>query len=415
MINRDVLNLGWLLKLRWSLIALQLVLMVGASIRVGVILPAVPLAAIVGIEILSNVASHLWRRGATSSSPHRRVIITLVALDLLCITGLLYVTGGPFNPFSFLYLVHIALIAVVLPPSATVALTAMAFGLYALLFVDHWPLGHHDPHGHHDMSMHMRGMWLAFCLTAGFIGWFLYRITTALAAQASALARAQAHGERLAALATLSAGAAHELSTPLSTIALVARELERDLTEGGASDALEDVALIRAEVSRCRAVLDQMAHDAGSPAGEGYVRAPLADLVAEALDGLPGADRVQREIGEGQVFTLPRALARALRGLLKNALDASSAEATVRLDAQLHPDGARFVVADTGEGMSAEVLARAEEPFFTTKPTGEGMGLGLFVTRTLIVQLGGALSLSSTAGEGTIATVYIPNGDREGS
>ncbi|MFN3197113.1 MAG: ATP-binding protein [Bradymonadia bacterium] len=408
MSNADTLNLSWLLKLRWSLMALQVMLMVGAYVQVALALPWVPLIAVVLIEGASNAAGHLWRRRHPAKS--RGFIVTLVALDLVCLTALLYFTGGPFNPFSFLYLVHIALIAVVLPPRLSAALTVMAFGLYGLLFVDHWPLGHHDPHGHHDMSMHMRGMWLAFGLTAGFIAWFLYRITRALASQAEALAEARAKSARLGALATLSAGAAHELSTPLSTIALVARELERDLETGESAldDALEDAALIRAEVARCRAVLDQMASDAGSPAGESPQEISLDDLVHETLDGLPEPlkARVHTTADTGRLRTLPRALSRALRGLVKNALDASTD--TVIVKAWFHDHHACFTVRDQGTGMDADTLARAEHPFFTTKSPGEGMGLGLFVTRTLIDQLGGVLTIESAPGEGTTAEVHLP-------
>lgn len=400
------LNLSWLLRLRWSLIALQALIMIGAQSLIGLHLPWLPLGLILALELGSNLIGHLWRARRPEAS--ERALVILVALDLVCLTALLYCTGGPFNPFSFLYLVHIALIAVVLPPKISASLTLLAFGLYGLLFVHHWPLPHQNPHGHHDMSMHMRGMWLAFGLTAGFIGWFLHRITRAMAQQAEALALAQARNDRLAALATLSAGAAHELSTPLATISLVTKELILGLNQSGCGDLVEEAEVIRAEVARCRGVLEQMASDAGNPTGEPPQRLTLAALADLIVEGLPDRHPITRELDEGHLTTLPRALSRALRGLVKNAMDASPAGRPITLRVRQAAGSISVEVQDAGEGMPPEILARAEEPFFTTKPPGKGMGLGLFVTRTLLSQVGGDLTLRSTPGEGTLATVQLP-------
>jgi two-component system sensor histidine kinase RegB len=171
--------------------------------------------------------------------------------------------------------------------------------------------------------------------------------------------------------------------------------------------------LIREQVSRCREILDRMAGHAGEQVGEPLRAEPVAAWVAAALDGLPGAARVVQERAPGidavALVGPPRALADALRGLLKNALQASSGEATVTLRLESTLAGrVRATVIDHGGGMSPEVLARVGEPFFTTKVPGQGMGLGLFLTRALAEQLGGEFHITSSPERGTEARLELP-------
>src|SRR6185312_1475834 len=250
---------------------------------------------------------------------------------------------------------------------------------------------------------------------ASFIVYFLLRVRRDLETREAELAEAQRRvdrQERLASLATLAAGAAHELATPLGTIALAARELERHLEKVQADAAsLEDVHLIRAQVDRCRAILDGMAADAGETAGEQPRDVAIAELLRAAVDGLRAEPRIDVEVGgvDGQrVRVPPRAVAQALKSLLKNAQEASAPERAVSLRANVRERSVAIEVVDRGAGMPEAVLARAGEPFFTTKEPGRGMGLGLFLTRTLVERLGGELTLSSEAGAGTRALVLLP-------
>ena len=137
------------------------------------------------------------------------------------------------------------------------------------------------------MSLHLQGMWVAFGVAASFIVYFLLRVRRALERHERELDAARAAGlrqERLASLATLAAGAAHELMTPLSTIAVIAGDLQRDLAQPGASPrAVEDARLVRAQVDRCRAIIERMRADAGDTAGEGFASVPVAALVETAV------------------------------------------------------------------------------------------------------------------------------------
>jgi two-component system sensor histidine kinase RegB len=154
-----------------------------------------------------------------------------------------------------------------------------------------------------------------------------------------------------------------------------------------------------------------MAARAGENAGEPLVPVRVADWVTRALDGLPGAERVALDASgatEGFVRGPPRGLERALRVLLQNALQASGEDSPVELRATARGSSVVVEVVDRGSGMPPDVLARAGEPFFTTKEPGRGSGLGLFLARALLEQLGGELELESAPGRGTTARIVLP-------
>src|SRR5262245_42651348 len=260
--SAERIQFGWLVRLRWFSIAGQaLVLLVSAEL-LGVELPLALLGAVMSVEALLNAGAWAWLRRAPSvRSVH---VAGAIAVDLLLFTALLYLSGGPSNPFSFLYLVHLALAAVMLPPRLGWTLVGLSLACSAALFVRNVPLAghahHHVPgmrmdHAASGFDWHLRGMWVALGVAASFIVYFLRRVALELAERERQLAQAReriARSERLASLATLAAGAAHELGSPLGTIAVAARELERSLAENSGESALRDDArLIRAQVDRC--------------------------------------------------------------------------------------------------------------------------------------------------------------------
>lgn len=403
------INFSWLLRLRWWSIAGQAVTILVVDRLFAIPLPLAPLFAIVGFGLVTNLAAMAFAR---RHAPNELSLAAIMLLDVVLLTALLYLTGGPFNPFSFLYLVQIALAAMILRAGFTWLLVAASGIGSALLFLDHrelaLPAMSHDAH----MAVHLRGMWVAFLVAAWFIVYFLLRVRKALAEREEQLSAARALAakhDKLAALGTLAAGAAHELSTPLSTITLVAKELERQVDPN--DPAIDDIRLIRSEVNRCRFILEQMASDAGQTTGEPIAQASLVELLDEVVahEGKTTNIRID-DSARKMVLTVPRrAFVRALRVLVKNAHDASLEEAPVTLSAHRDDEGLHIEVADRGAGMSSEVLARAGEPFFTTKAPGHGMGLGLFVSRAVIERMGGSLELRSDLGQGTIARISLPH------
>jgi two-component system sensor histidine kinase RegB len=265
------------------------------------------------------------------------------------------------------------------------------------------------------MDAHLRGMWIAFALAAVFIVFFVQRVSRALAARERELQQARAQvtrREKLASLATLAAGAAHELSTPLSTIAVVAKELQRSLSDQVSNEVRMDLQLVREQVGRCRDILDRMSAHAGENAGEPLAPMTVSAWIEASLEGLAARERVDvtgdHDALSAELVGPPRALSDSLRGLLKNALQASAPDARVGLHASAEAGRIRMRVVDRGRGMTPDVLSRVGEPFFTTKSPGEGMGLGLFLTRALAEQLGGDFHITSRPGAGTEASFDLP-------
>lgn len=415
--ERGRLNLSWLVQLHWWAILGQLLIIGAAELWASIGLPVVALVVLLALEAAGNIAlGALVQRIKVTDL----VLAAVMLLDAVVLTVMLDLTGGATNPFSTLYLVNVVLGAVLLPRRWAWALTLVSLLAFASLFLHEAmsSVGHHVKL-HMDQqevfAAHLRGMWMSFALASFFIVYFVRRVARELAQREEELHEARAlvqRREKLASLATLAAGAAHELSTPLSTIAVVAKELQRALGDQVSSEVRTDLELVRDQVARCRDILDRMSANAGEAAGEPFAEVQLQAWVGSALDGFPARERVSVEYEdaspEDSIVGPPRALADTLRGLMKNALQASGPGLPITV--RLGRAGGRLTasVVDRGRGMPAEVLARVGEPFFTTKVPGEGMGLGLFLTRTLAEQLGGEFHIRSRPGSGTEAHIELP-------
>jgi two-component system sensor histidine kinase RegB len=410
------IKLYWLLKLHWGAIIGQVAAVLALPPWVGIELPIAPLLGIVVLQGVAMLCLDVWSRRATRV--REETIAALMLFDAAVLTGMLLLAGGYANPFSMVYLVNVALAAVMLRrPAWAWALAGISLLGFGFLFIFGGPGGHHValPEMQHDqlLVLHMRGMWVALGVSAIFIVYIVQRVTRELEAREAELAAERSlagRREKITSLATLAAGAAHELSTPLSVIAVVTRELQRSLAD--APDAQEDLQLIKQQLARCQDILQHMAAHAGENAGEPFVSLSLATWAETALDGLPGNERVSLradvDLAEHWVRGPTKALSRALRSLLKNALQASPGHEPVELWFRIVGGEISAEVSDRGPGIAPDVLARVGEPFFTTKVPGEGMGLGLFLTRALAEQLGGSLELESAPGKGTTARLRLP-------
>ncbi len=406
------IKLEWLVKLHWIAILGESAAIVGVQAAGLMELPLAPLGALVGLAVAENVALLIWLRRDPVVSD--RFLAGVMLFDTAVLTGLLHLSGGHFNPFSTLYIVNVALAAVLLPPRwswTQAGFSVLAMG--ALFPLQQWaPFGVQD----HEamMGVHLYGMLVAVAIAAFVIVLIVQRVSRALAVRDEELTRELRLAEqraKLASLGTLAAGAAHELATPLGAIAIASKELDRELSRAGAAQgALDDLRLIREQVDRCKGILQQMSARAGENAGEPIVEVSVERWVEGALDGLPGRDRVRTDLdcGEVRVRGPVQGMERALRVILTNALQASSAGGEVSLRARCAGRGIAIEVQDGGAGMAPEVLARVGEPFFTTKDPGQGSGLGLYIARTLAEQLGGSLELRSRPGLGTTARITLP-------
>lgn len=410
------ISIPWLVRLRWGAALGQTVTIAVASFGLGLDVALGPLAALVGVTIISNAALALRVRRADEVST--RFIGLILAADIVVLSGLLYFSGGPSNPFSVMYLVHVTLAALVLGVRWAGVMVVLSAVSYAALFVWHVPVPalshvHHEPGSPFSsrFSVHLQGMWIAFSIAASLIAYFVSRVAAALKTRDAELARITATSEKLASLTTLAAGAAHELGTPLATIAVASRELERSL---GVSpeDAVADASLIRTEVERCRGIIQRMSAQAGETMGE----VPRATTAAEVFRGclerleVDAAASVTVESAEAPAFSCPPdGLVQVVLSLVHNAFWAVAKNGgRVVLRAEERPAGVALVVEDEGVGIDEAMLARIGEPFVTTKPPGEGMGLGVFLARTFAERWGGHFDLRSVHGKGAVATLTFP-------
>lgn len=413
-VRLSLVVLPWLVRLRWvSVVALALAVLAAGTLW-GVHVPVVPIATLLAALAATNAVLAFQLR---SPDPSRLVIGGSLLVDCALLTGILYFVGGPMNPFSTVYLVGITLAAVALGHRWAVALAAISVAFYGLTFFWHRPLRYVDDASmQHTLTLHLTGMWVALSAAAGLIAHFVGRVSEALAQREAELAEARAataRSERLAALLSLGAGAAHELATPLSTIRTASAELERAAAEpGGADDThtAEYLRVIRREIDRCSHVLDQMSGRAASAsAADGEIA--VARLVEDvrARVGESRARRLEVAIpAVAQPIAAPaEPLRQAVVAMVQNAFDASSAEQAVLLKVE-QSHGVRLQVIDHGHGMPPDTVARAGEPFFTTKPSGAGLGLGLFLARAFADQMGGTLTVSSDVGRGTSVVLELP-------
>jgi len=408
------LALPWIVRLRYGIVFGEAAIVLGMRYVFRLDLPLLWTLAPLAIVLSSNLL--LDRKVGGAVRFPQQTLGAVFVLDTLCLSVMLALTGGPANPFTLLYLVQITLSAVVLSREWTWVLGLLSTVCFGLLFFLHLPSAAFQGHEQPGLSPHLVGMWIAFIVAAGLITFFTGKVSDALRhreQEVLALQEQIAKHERLASLVTLAAGAAHELGTPLGTIAVVSRELERYASSLPDGEAVrEDAKLIRSEVERCRLILQRMSAKGAEPVGEAARPVAVMELLNEALAQFPEAQRacVAMDLPDpGVVAVLPaQAAVQALVALLQNAMDANPEGSPIAVKALISGQEIAFSISDRGQGMSEAVLRRIAEPFFTTKEPGRGMGLGTFLVRLFAERLGGGLSFESVQGKGTTAILKLP-------
>lgn len=409
------LALPWVVRLRYGIVCGEAAIIFGMMMSFRPSAPLFWTFAALSVMLFSNLL--LARSPSVSIRFPEQTLGAVFVLDTLCLTAILALTGGPENPFTLLYLVQITLSAIVLRKAWTWALGVLATMCFGLLFVIGNAVPEFAPHHQAPgVSPHLVGMWIAFIVAAALITFFTGKVSDDLRRREQEVLSLQeqiARHERLASLATLAAGAAHELGTPLATIAVVSRELERyALHLTGGEEMRDDAKLIRAEVERCRLILQRMSAEGAEPVGEVPQTILVTELFDQTLHQFSEAERASVTVSlskDDLAVVLPvQATSQSLAALIKNALDANTEHRQIVARATRHGSRIVFSIADSGPGMSDTVLRRIAEPFFTTKEPGRGMGLGTFLVRTFAERLGGNLSFESAPGHGTTVTLNLP-------
>jgi two-component system sensor histidine kinase RegB len=420
----------WLLHLRTFAVVGQLMTILAAGLLTDVQLLYAPLLLLVGMTAVTNLVYGLWLgkvlgAGEVDASQidgepdvAHRVSLILMMLDLATLTAMLYFSGGADNPFSFFYFVNLAVGGLIVRPRAAWILTLLAVAGYTFVLQFSVPidlLSTNRTGGGFDLRAIVQ--MFAFAACASVVTYFVTRTSWELQQREHQLRESQAEqaaSHRLEGLTTLAAGAAHELATPLSTIDVIVRELSRHLEAVDKPESVDtDLRLIDVQLEMCKQILQRMRSAAGDSMAQRWDQTTVGDLIDTVLEGIRDPHRVdvtdEIDAVENHGLWLPQeAVAQAVRNLVHNGLDASGPGGRVTLETRIGADRLMIAVNDSGEGMSDEVLQRASDPFFTTKEPGRGIGLGLFLTRNVISQLGGKIEFKSTVGQGTQATVTLP-------
>lgn len=413
--TRRTVRIDTLVKLRWLTVIGQTTAVLAVEFGLDFEFPFWACLAVIGLSAWLNIALRL-RFHHTQRLDGDRVAWVL-AFDVGELAVLLYLTGGLQNPFAFLFLGPVLISATSLAPRETVILGGFAAACASVLLVFHYPLPWDSSAPLILPPIYMVGVWFSIILALGFIGVYAWQVTEesrqlaeALAATELALAREQ----HLSQLDGLAAAAAHELATPLSTISVVARELERAFREN--SPHADDVRLLREQALRCRNILGKLTElsSRGGPFDRMSLTEMIEDVIAPhrnfgvAIDVSLASDR-----GPAPVGVRNPAVLYGLGNLIENAVD--FARSRVGIDATWSADDLTITIADDGPGFAPEILARIGEPYVTSRPRppghdapeSAGLGLGFFIAKTLLERSGATLDFRNLAAPRTGATISL--------
>jgi len=402
LLRRNV-RLDTLARIRWLAVLGQTGAVIVVHYGLDFTLPLIPCFAVIALSAVLNVAVRL--RFRTTPLLDAETAAWLLAFDILQLAALLYLTGGLENPFSFLFLGPVLISATALPRRMTLLLGGFAALCATVLVFFHLPLPWASDEPLTLPPTYMLAVWLSLLLALGFIGAYAWQVAEEARLLADALAATElvlAREQHLSQLDGLAAAAAHELGTPLSTIAVIVKELGRTLGPG--SPHADDIKLLAEQARRCRDILAKLTEL--STSAEPFDRMKLSGLIEEVvaphrnfgvtIDVQLPAERAAEPVGARNPAVLY-----GLGNLVENAVD--FARLRVDLTAQWNEEEVSVAITDDGPGFSPDVLGRLGEPYVTsrgsgrvaTEPESGGLGLGFFIAKTLIERSGGTLSCAN--------------------
>jgi two-component system sensor histidine kinase RegB len=409
-------RLDTLTRLRWLAVAGQTAAVLVVNYVLDFDVPLAACAAVIAVSAWLNVALRLRFRVTQRLEPDRAA--WLLAFDIAQLAVLLFLTGGLENPFSFMILAPVLISATALPPRMTLMLGFFATLCATVLVFVHYPLPWVSDEPIVFPPLYIMGLWISILVAIGFIGvyaWLVAEEARLLADAFTATELVLAREQHLSQLDGLAAAAAHELATPLSTIAVVAKELERALPSD--SPHAEDVRLLREQTQRCRDILAKLA-ELSADTGQPFDRMKVSGLIEEVIaphrnfgveiDVVLPPDRNGEPVG-----TRNPGILYGLGNLVENAVD--FAKARVEVAVRWTAKQVAITIADDGPGFSPEVMDRLGEPYVTTRGVKStstdtdpiGLGLGFFIAKTLLERSGATLALANRSPPETGAVVRV--------
>lgn len=404
-------NLKRLYVMRNLAIAAQLGAIVTARELYRIHLPIPPLLGIIGALVFFNILT--WLRLKSVHDCGEGEFVFQLLLDIGALTGVLYFTGGATNPFVGLFLLPLTIAATILRSSFTWLLAAITIIAYSWLMTHFIPMPPAIDRNVTGFDPMVTGMWLRFVINALLIAYFVVGMAETLRRRERTLALAREEtlrNNRLAAMGMLAAGAAHELGTPLATLATLTGELRRRY-QGSEHEELQDnLKLMRGQIDRCKEALGEISASAGGQQAQSGHVVPLRGYLLETLDqwinmrpGITVTPHLDGPELQPRILT-ERTLSQAIITMLNNAADASPQ--SVELRAEWDIERLILEVCDRGEGLAPAASATIGETPFSTKE--QGLGLGLYLAHAAIKRVGGQVSLLDRPGGGICARVELP-------
>ena len=396
-----------LVTLRWVAVIAEVGLVVLTREWLGTGAALEPVLAICTAQLGLNLVSIAYRQHSELASDGQ--LFAQLLFDIGALTGITYLAGGSTNPLISLYLLWIAAGAAMLEARLATTLAAVCIACYSLVNFVHADVHIHD--AAKTLEIHLIGMWLIFVFSAVAICWSVIRLTAAVRrrdAELAAAREAALRNERVVALGNLAAGAAHELGTPLATMAVLAGELLRD--PGLSASQRPDIELMQAQINDCKRIITELAAQAGTSRAESLRTMALDSWIDELLHRW----QVQRPLivpsvrlagaRPGPHLAIEATLGQAFLNLFNNAADASPDK--VEIEASWDEQELRLCVLDRGGGITAEVQPHLGRDVVSTR--GKGRGVGLVLAYAAIERSGGQLDLGAREGGGTKAQVHLP-------
>ena len=415
----ETYNLKTLFVFRSTVLGSELIAIALAVFWLDVVLPIQSMLSVIAIYAMFNVMVWASLRKGTSVSANK--FFLHLVIDVLALAALLYFAGGSSNPFVSLFLLPLVIVAATLPKPYVWAMAAVTLICYTLLMVINVPLTQEmTGHGHGDHAMqgeasnfglHVLGMWFSFLLGVGLILFFVVTMADALRQRDKKLAEAREKNlrdEHMVALGTLAAGAAHELGTPLGTMAVLTKEMEQEYSQQ--PDLVEKIEILRSQVNRCKTTLGQISASAGQMKAESGHSVDVEYYLQQCLGRWqeihPETAIVVSLSGSHPVPTIvvDETLNQAIINILNNASDASPEK--IEMNANWSKNDLSLEVFDFGEGLSKVAMEALGKPFFTTKK--DGHGLGFYLAQAVVHRLGGEVKASNHKRGGACIHISIP-------
>ena len=406
-------NLLQLIQLRWLAVGGQLATILAVQFVLGAQLPLAEMLALVAALSLFNLASWLRCRTAAGEIANGELFTGLL-VDVALLSALLYYSGGIANPFIFLYLLQVAVGAVLLKPRYIWAMVVLTSGCFVLLTLWHRPLILPDLVDL-TLSLHyIGGLVVCFALNAALLVIFIHRIGSNLRQRDARLAdlrQRAAEEEHIVRMGLLASGAAHELGTPLATLSVILGDWAHSPPLAHDPVLRDEIKLMQLQLQRCKTIVSGILMSAGEARGEASAATTLHLFLDQLVDEWRSARPMQvLDYERSDLLDRPIISDSALKQMLGNVLD-NGIDAAPFMPLQLRVECAdnwlTLSIQDAGPGFSADMLSNFAKPYYSTKGR-PGSGLGLFLSVNVARTLGGRIEASNMAGGGAKVVIKLP-------